>query len=276
MVSKVAAAFLAALGLTSVSAPVQHVSTRPGGTGPRAVQVARAQPLPVVFVTGHGWGHGVGLAQYGAYGYALHGWSWDKIVAHYYPGTTLGDAPVKKVRVLLAAGAKRAVISSHSAYTVVDGAGKSHKLTAGVQRIGPGLKVRLSPANALTALPGPLVFTPGSRTALPRGPRLSRIAARPGRRLRSPDRERRRARVVPPRRRRVGNARPLAGRGARRASRRRSHLRACPDGRHRAPSTSTTTRAARSTVESRPNRRAPWPPSPRLRARWSSMTTNLP
>ncbi len=163
MVSKVAAAFLAALGLTSVSAPVQHVSTRPGGTGPRAVKVARAQPLPVIFVTGHGWGHGVGLAQYGAYGYALHGWSWDKIVAHYYPGTTLGDAPVKKVRVLLAAGAKRAVISSHSAYTVVDGAGKSHKLTAGVQRIGPGLKVRLSPANALTALPGPLVFAPGSQ-----------------------------------------------------------------------------------------------------------------
>ena len=140
----------------------QHVSTRPGGTGPRAVQAARAQPLPVVFVSGHGWGHGVGLAQYGAYGYALHGWSWDKIVAHYYPGTTLGDAPVKKVRVLLAAGAKRAVISSRSAYTVVDGAGKSHKLTAGVQRIGPGLKVRLSSANALSALPGPLVFTPGS------------------------------------------------------------------------------------------------------------------
>ena len=121
MVSKVAAAFLAALGLTSVSAPVQHVATRPGGSGPRAVQAARAQPLPVIFVTGHGWGHGVGLAQYGAYGYALHGWSWDKIVAHYYPGTTLGDAPVKKVRVLLAPGAKRAVISSHSAFTVATG-----------------------------------------------------------------------------------------------------------------------------------------------------------
>ena len=25
-------------------------------------------------VTGHGWGHGVGLSQWGAYGYALHGW----------------------------------------------------------------------------------------------------------------------------------------------------------------------------------------------------------
>src|SRR4249919_4168096 len=133
MVSKVAAIILGALGLTTVSAPVQHAATRPGGSGPRAVQVARAQPLPVIFVTGHGWGHGVGLAQYGAYGYALHGWSWDKIVAHYYPGTTLGDAPMKKVRVLLADDAKRAVISSHSAFTVRDGAGKVYKLAAGVQ-----------------------------------------------------------------------------------------------------------------------------------------------
>ena len=163
MVSKVAAAFLAAVGLTTVSAPVQHVSKQPFATGPRAVKVARAQPLPVIFVTGHGWGHGVGLAQYGAYGYALHGWSWNKIVAHYYPGTTVGDAPVKKVRVLLAAGAKRAVISSHSAYTIVDGAGKTHKLAAGTQRIGVGLKVRLSAANALTALPGPLLFTPAGQ-----------------------------------------------------------------------------------------------------------------
>ena len=25
-------------------------------------------------ITGHGWGHGVGMSQWGAYGYAKHGW----------------------------------------------------------------------------------------------------------------------------------------------------------------------------------------------------------
>ena len=37
-------------------------------------------------VTGHGWGHGVGLSQYGAYGYAQKGVLYDKIVLHYFPG----------------------------------------------------------------------------------------------------------------------------------------------------------------------------------------------
>ena len=52
-------------------------------------------PSPTVLVfDGHGYGHGVGLAQWGAYGYALHGWTYDRILAHYYTGTTLGPAPV--------------------------------------------------------------------------------------------------------------------------------------------------------------------------------------
>jgi stage II sporulation protein D len=162
MVSKVAAVLLVALGLTAVSASAQHVSSRPAAKGPRAVQVHRTQPLPVIFVTGHGWGHGVGLAQYGAYGYALHGWSWDKIIDHYYPGTTIGDAPVKKVRVLLSSAASRVVISSQSPYTIRDGAGKVHKLKAGVQTFGPSLKLRLAAAKPLSALKGPLLFSPGT------------------------------------------------------------------------------------------------------------------
>ena len=40
-------------------------------------------------INGRGWGHGVGMPQWGAYGYAQHGVTYDKILAHYYPGTTL-------------------------------------------------------------------------------------------------------------------------------------------------------------------------------------------
>ena len=46
------------------------------------------------------------MSQWGAYGYAKHGWTYDAILAHYYQGTTLGPAPLSSVRVLLAQKAK--------------------------------------------------------------------------------------------------------------------------------------------------------------------------
>jgi stage II sporulation protein D len=159
MVSTFAAAVLAALGLAG-SAPVGH----PARAG------HAAQPSsPAFFVAGHGWGHGVGLAQYGAYGYALHGWSYDRIVGHYYTGTTLGQAPLKKVRVLLVGSSKKVVISSSSPFTVRDAAGKSYKLPVGSLELGSGLKLKPIAAKQAKALPGPLVFSPGTDPLALRG-----------------------------------------------------------------------------------------------------------
>jgi SpoIID/LytB domain protein len=46
---------------------------------------------PQVVLVGHGWGHGRGLGQWGAYGYAVdQGWSSAKILDHYYGGTKVG------------------------------------------------------------------------------------------------------------------------------------------------------------------------------------------
>ena len=42
----------------------------------------------VVFTT-RGYGHGVGLSQYGANGYAKNGMNYQKILLHYYPGVSL-------------------------------------------------------------------------------------------------------------------------------------------------------------------------------------------
>jgi peptidoglycan hydrolase-like amidase len=54
------------------------------------VLVPSAAAAPVFIVEGHGWGHGIGMPQYGAYGYALkEGKSYDWILGHYYKGTTL-------------------------------------------------------------------------------------------------------------------------------------------------------------------------------------------
>lgn len=55
-------------------------------------------------IRGAGYGHGVGLSQYGAYGYAAHGADWRRIVLHYYKGTYLGNAAGRTIRVLLQSG----------------------------------------------------------------------------------------------------------------------------------------------------------------------------
>jgi len=49
---------------------------------------------PVATFTGHGFGHGRGMGQWGAYGYAVdHGWTYQQVLDHFYGGTGLaGDA----------------------------------------------------------------------------------------------------------------------------------------------------------------------------------------
>jgi stage II sporulation protein D len=53
-------------------------------------------------VHGRGFGHGVGMSAYGAYGFAKHGKGYRFILGHYYTGTSLGTlAKPRVVRVLL-------------------------------------------------------------------------------------------------------------------------------------------------------------------------------
>lgn len=53
-------------------------------------------------VEGHGFGHGVGMSQWGAYGYAKHGKGYRFILSHYYSGTGIGRlGSPRVVRVLL-------------------------------------------------------------------------------------------------------------------------------------------------------------------------------
>ncbi len=64
---------------------------------------AAATPLPdAITFYGRGFGHGVGMSQYGARGRALAGQDAPTILAHYYQGTTLGLVdPATPVRVLV-------------------------------------------------------------------------------------------------------------------------------------------------------------------------------
>jgi stage II sporulation protein D len=68
-----------------------------------AAMLAPATASATWTVKGHGFGHGVGLSQYGAYGYAKHGRDYRQIVDHYFTHTKLGKAS-GQVRVLLGSG----------------------------------------------------------------------------------------------------------------------------------------------------------------------------
>jgi len=54
----------------------------------RPAEVIREENGYFVF-TGRGWGHGVGLSQWGAMAMAREGWTAERILAHYYPGTVI-------------------------------------------------------------------------------------------------------------------------------------------------------------------------------------------
>ena len=57
------------------------------GLAPAGAQTA--DPDSVITVSGGGWGHGVGLCQYGAAGRARAGQGYAEILAHYYDGAQL-------------------------------------------------------------------------------------------------------------------------------------------------------------------------------------------
>jgi stage II sporulation protein D len=61
---------------------------------------ATADSATVHTVRGAGWGHGIGMSQYGAYGFAERGRGYRDILSHYYSGTRLSSGS-RSVRVLL-------------------------------------------------------------------------------------------------------------------------------------------------------------------------------
>ena len=80
-----AAAALVALVL--LPAPAQAVVGTP---------VELSSPSPQVRIAGSGWGHSVGMSQYGAHAQALVGWSADRILRYWYRGVTIGRSSASR------------------------------------------------------------------------------------------------------------------------------------------------------------------------------------
>jgi stage II sporulation protein D len=132
----------------------------PGGASPQSPPPDTVTVTTFV-ISGRGWGHGVGMSQWGAYGYAKHGFTYDRILAHYYPGTKLATAPVTRIKVLLVDRGRRIIVSSSDPFRVQDATGAVHDLAAGNYPLTATLSLRLDPAEPPQVLPGPLTFLPG-------------------------------------------------------------------------------------------------------------------
>ena len=84
-----------------------------------ALACAGASPLaataaPDLVISGGGYGHGIGMSQQGALGYAEHGWCYPQILVHYYTGTSIGAAPANaQVRVLVGARVRKLALDTY-------------------------------------------------------------------------------------------------------------------------------------------------------------------
>jgi stage II sporulation protein D len=126
----------------------------------------------VFVVSGRGWGHGVGMSQYGAYGQALAGRTYGQILAHYYTGTAIGKTGRKEVRVLLTEGRRAVTISSTLPFFATDATGATFKLPKGALTLRADLQL---PSESGPVAPvQPLVLRPAKKGVLGLDGRLYR------------------------------------------------------------------------------------------------------
>jgi stage II sporulation protein D len=155
--------------LSALTAAVTLVSAPHAAPSHAAKQYVAPDGSGVLFlVRGHGYGHGVGMGQWGAQGYAQQGYTSDQILAAYYPGTTPGQTTVKSIRVLLANGKKTLTVSSSKAVKVKDGDGVAHTLAAGKTTITAALDLAVD-GGSPQALTPPLTLAPASGSTLTLG-----------------------------------------------------------------------------------------------------------
>ncbi len=165
LVAVAAGLIVATVAQTSQAAPTEQ--PREVARTTTAVTKRPAPPPRFTFrITGRGYGHGVGMSQYGAYGAALAGMTAEAILALYYPGTTLAQLPPTTVRVELVARATVVGLASPGTWAL-DGdpaTGRVQPLPVAtplsVRGERGGIVVTQADGTAIMRRPGPVLLTP--------------------------------------------------------------------------------------------------------------------
>jgi stage II sporulation protein D len=124
------------------------------------VAAAPAQAASRLVVRGAGFGHGIGMSQYGAMGYAQQGADHATILAHYYTGTQLGAlGAASEVRVLLKTAAR--IVFSGAASVAGDRTLDPARTYAAVRGLSGEVTLRSASGRALGTYAAPLRITGG-------------------------------------------------------------------------------------------------------------------
>ena len=133
--------------------------------GPLVALPASAEPAPVLVIEGKGFGHGVGMAQDGAFAMANEGSSAAKILSHFYPGTATARRTAT-VRVGVHESPGPVVV-------VLPGGGEVRDSPSGPQ--SPGFPVTVGPGGSVQ-----LAFDGSNYVVTPvSGAAINRVAAAP-------------------------------------------------------------------------------------------------
>jgi stage II sporulation protein D len=145
-------------------------------SGPSPIPAPTATPNPVTLPAtitfyGRGYGHGVGLSQYGAKGRALDGQSAETILAHYYKGTSIGTMSNSTVRVLVlhsfaATSSNPVQVYGRGATWSIDGVSKTFPVDARL-RFTPSVSGTTTTWKVLvTATDGSILYSAASPSSI--------------------------------------------------------------------------------------------------------------
>jgi SpoIID/LytB domain protein len=127
---------------------------------------ARAASAVNFTIKGRGWGHGIGMSQYGAYGFATHSdLTYKQILQHYYTGIGFGDAGNPPIRVMLNTGLRAVSATAATAFKATDGT-KTKTIAGGVVAkvtwVGGTSPYQVVAGSATYRFSAPVVFKPGT------------------------------------------------------------------------------------------------------------------
>ena len=136
----------AAIALLGAGALFNAADRDPEPTGCAAPYPFLAPLEPTALVLpGRGFGHGVGMSQWGARGAALEGLDAEGILAHYYRGAEVAEGERRNVRVLLAEGEDSLTLSSQEPWRATGAGGEPEPLETGrdyrLTRAGEGFRL---------------------------------------------------------------------------------------------------------------------------------------
>ena len=145
-------AILVAFVVAGTAAAVDPVPSPPPTTSPTPTATPAPTPVPIpagatalgasVAFRGNGYGHGVGMSQYGARGRALAGQTAATILAQYYRNTTLGTIdPATQIRILILNG----YLATETAPLVAVGLGGPWKIDGFASPFAAGTKLSVRP-----------------------------------------------------------------------------------------------------------------------------------